>query len=326
MRQAGPGLAAVTSRRGAIAAGGLALAGAASLAAVISREASSVGSVAGVPGLGPAPGNSVMFGATLSVYPGLHAAVPRAVGLRMYFSGENNFPPAWPDPYPGAWITLSLQPNPGDLFSGRLDDQLRAVIDSAPAHSELTFWHENTTGNPLRYPPYVNNGPAAVRMQDYGQRLCRGTRVRFGVITCGPAIQQFDWLAPGLDWYGDDLYEFPRLRGPNDTIRRAKLLHRLNINLEAWRMKSGKRWPAIRLTETNTPFDAHRENWFTWIAQWMAAHNGRRMLTYWNPEAGVDQGGLSGPWPPSPAVVRRLRWLSDEYTGTAAGTASKNVS
>src|SRR5215472_15225613 len=188
MQQAGPGLTAVMSRRGAIAAGGLALAGAASLAAVvIRREASSAG-LASVPGLGPAPGNSVIFGATLGAYPGLHAAVPRAVGLRMYVDAENHFPPAWPDPYPGAWITLSLRPNPGDLFSGRLDDQLKAVIDSAPAHAELTFWHENTTGNPLGYPRYVNNARAAVRIQHYGHGLCRGTQVRFGVITCGPAI------------------------------------------------------------------------------------------------------------------------------------------
>ena len=296
--QAGPGLDTVTSRRQAILAGGVAITGAA--------------------GLRAAPRNRIIFGATLGPYPKLHAAVPRAVGLRMYFDGENVFPPAWPDPYPGAWITLSLRPNPGDLFSGKLDDQLKAIVDSAPAHSELTFWHENTTGNPLGYPRYVNNARTAVRMQHYGHRLCQGTRVRFGVITCGPAGQQIDWLAPGLDWYGDDLYEFPRLRGPDDTMSQARILHRLNSNLDAWRRKSGRRWPAIRLCETNSPFDSHRRRWLTWIAQWMAAHNGRRMLTYWNPHAGAAEGGLSGPWPPSEAVIRRLRWLSEEYKGTTA--------
>jgi hypothetical protein len=298
MQQAAPGLAAATSRREAMSAGGLAIAGAV--------------------GLGSAPRNRIIFGAILGAYPKLHAAAPRAIGLRMYFDGENHFPPAWPDPYPGAWITLSLRPNPGDLFSGKLDDQLKAVIDSAPAHSELTFWHENTTGNPLGYPRYVNNARAAVRMQRHGHRLCRGTKVRFGVITCGPASQQIDWLAPGLDWYGDDLYEFPRLRGPDDTMSQAKLLQRLNSNLEAWRKKSGRRWPAIRICETNSPFDSHRRRWFTWIAQWLAGHNGPRMLTYWNPHRGAAQGGLSGPWPPSQAVIRRLRWLSEEYKGTTA--------
>ncbi len=295
MNDAEPGLGAMTSRRGALSAGGLALAGA----------------------VGPrsAPRSRVIFGSTLHAYPELHAAAPLAVGLRMYFNGENVFPAAWPDPYPGAWITLSLRPNPDDLFSGKLDEPLRAVIASAPAHAELTFWHENISGNPLGYPSYVNNALAAVRMQHYGQRLCRGTRVRFGAITCGPANQQIDWLAPGLDWYGDDLYEFPRLRGPDGTMSRAKIIARLNANLEAWRMKSARRWPAIRLCETNTPFDSHRKNWYTWIAHWMAGHNGRRMLTFWNPDAGAAQGGLSGPWPPSAAVIRRLRWLSEEYSG-----------
>jgi hypothetical protein len=156
MQQAESGLAAVASRREAISAAGLAIAGAA--------------------GPGPAPRNRIIFGATLGAYPELNAAVPRAIGLRMYFDGENEFPFAWPDPHPGAWITLSLRPNPDDLFSGKLDDQLIATIDSAPAHSELTFWHENTTGNPLGYPSYVNNARAAIRMQHYGHRLCRELR------------------------------------------------------------------------------------------------------------------------------------------------------
>lgn len=300
MKLVEPGLTAVLSRREAISAGGLA--------------------VAGTVGHGSTPRNRIIFGANLGAYPKLNAAVPRAIGLRMYFGVENQFPTAWPDPHPGAWITLSLRPNPGDLFSGKLDDQLKAVIDHAPAHSELTFWHENTTGNPLGYPSYVNNARAAIRMQLYGHGLCRGSQVRFGVITCGPAIQQIDWLAPGLDWYGDDLYEFPRLRSPDDAMRRAKVISRLNSNLDAWRRRAGRRWPAIRICETNSPFDSHRETWFTWIAQWMARHNGRRMLTYWNPDAGVAQGGLSGPWPPSGTVVRRLRRLSEEYGGTSAET------
>ena len=312
-QRAAPGLAGVASRRAVVLAAGLAISGCAEPPLGRLRPARRPARRAA--DRDPAPRNLIIFGTTLGAYPGLHAVVPRAVGLRMYFDAENHFPAAWPDPYPGAWITLSLRPNPGDLFAGMLDDYLKPIIDSAPAHSELTFWHENTRGNPLGYPHYVNNARAAVRMQRYGHRLCRGTQVRFGVITCGPVIQQLDWLAPGMDWYGDDLYEFPRLRGADGTMSHALLLARLESNLDAWRRKSGTRRPAIRICETNTPFDAHRSRWFTWIAQWLAQHNGTRMLTYWNPNAGVAQGGLSGPWPPSPAVVMRLRRLSDEYSG-----------
>jgi hypothetical protein len=300
MKQVEHYLSAVMSRREAISAAGLAIAGAAGLAPAAEHS------------------NRIVFGADRSAYPGLNAAAPLAVGLRWYFDIENLFPAAWPDPFPGTHMTLSLRPTPRDLLAGRLDSQLKAIIDSAPAHAELTFWHENTTGNPLRYPPYVNNASTAIRMQHYGRSLCQGTHVRFGVITVGPAILQLGWMAPGLDWYGDDLYEFRKLRGPNATFSKAKVIARLNSNLHAWREASGKRSPAIRICETNSPFDSHRSELFTTIAQWIAGHNGNRILTYWNRHGGRAQGGLSGPWPPSKSVISRLRSLSEEYNGTAA--------
>src|ERR1022692_1012661 len=296
MKRVKPGLAAAMSRREAISAGGLAIAGTVGLAST-------------------PPASQIIFGANRGNYPKVNAAIPLAMGLRIYYDSE--LPTAWPNPLPGARITLSLQPDPDDLLSGKLDGQLKAIIDSAPAYAELAFWHENITGNPLGYPSKVNNARTAIGMQNYGQSLCRGTQVRFGVITCGPAIQQLDWMAPGLDWYGDDLYDFPRLRNPDGTLSRAKIFARLDSNLDAWRVMSGKRWPAIRICETNSPFDSHRTNWFTWVAQWMARNNGHRILTYWNPDEGIAQHGLSGPWPPSKTVVSRLHLLSEAYQGTA---------
>ena len=288
------GIAAVSSRREALAAGGLVIAGAI--------------------GLRPAPAKSpLVFGANRRAYPQVHAAIPRAIGARIYYERENEFPSTWPHRLPGTWMTLSLRPNPHDLLSGKLDDQLNAIIHSAPLHAELTFWHENNGGNPLGYPHYVNNPQAALLMQHYGLKLCRGTNVRFGVITCGPAKQQLGWMARGLDWYGDDLYDFTRFHNPDGTLSKAKIYSRLEANLETWRKRSGRTWPHIRICETNSPHDSHRKNWFTWLAEWMAGHNGHRILTYWNAEHGLDHQGLSGPWPPSPDVVRRLRHLSVDY-------------
>jgi len=291
-------LPAMMSRREAISAGGLAIAGAASL------------------GPAAAPANGIVFGANRNTYSRFQAAVPLAKGLRLYYDTENLFPPAWPDRF-GALLTLSLRPNPSDLLSGRLDRELKTIIDSAPPQSELTFWHENITGNPLGYPAYVNNARAAIRMQHYGHSLCQGTHVKFGVITVGPAVQQLGWLAPGLDWYGDDMYEFPRLRNPDGTFSQAKLIARLNANLHAWREASGQHSPAIRICEANSSLDSHRSRFFTTVAQWMARHNGNRMLTYWNPAGSAARGGDSGAWPPSTAVIRQLRSLSKEYNGPA---------
>lgn len=291
-----------------------------SLARVMSRrEAISAGlAVAGAVGVAPTSSSStgIVFGSDRSGYAGLHAAAPLAVGLRWYFNIENQFPLAWPNPYPGAHMTLSLRPNPSDLLAGKLDSRLKAIINSAPPHSELTFWHENTTGNPLRYPPHVNNARTAIRMQKYGQSLCEGTRVLFGVITVGPAVYQLDWMARGLDWYGDDLYEFPKLRNQDGTFSKARVVARLYQNLHAWQKVSSKRSPAIRICETNSPYNSHRSELFTTIAEWLARHNGNRMLTYWNPHHGLAQGGLSGAWPPSKPVISRLTSLSKEYSWT----------
>ncbi len=290
-----PGPARQVSRREAILAGGLAIAGAAGLTPA---AASPIG---------------IVFGSDRSGYSGFHAAAPMAVGLRWYFNIENQFPPAWPDPFPNTRMTLSLRPNPGDLFAGRLDSQLRAIIDSAPAHSELTFWHENTTGNPLGYPPEVHNARAARRMQEYGLGICRGTHVKFGVITVGPVVGQVDWMAPDLDWYGDDLYEFPKLRGPNNSFSKKKVLARLRQNLQAWQKVTGRESPAIRICETNSPYNSHRSAFFTTIADFLATHNGNRMLTYWNAKHGLAKGGLSGPWPPSQHVISTLTALTEKY-------------
>jgi hypothetical protein len=302
MKEAQRGLAAVTSRREAISAG-LAIASASTFGLTATSSSSS--------------SNKIVFGSDRSGYAGLHDAAPLAVGLRWYFNDENQFPSAWPNPFPGTHMTLSLRPNPSDLLSGKLDSQLKAIINTAPPHSELTFWHENTTGNPLKYPRYVNNAHTAIQMQKYGKKLCHGTKVLFGVITVGPAVYQLHWMARGLDWYGDDLYEFPKLRNPNGTFSKEKIVARLNQNLRAWQKVSGQRSPAIRICETNSPYDAHRSELFTTIAHWLAGHNGNRMLTYWNPRGGLAQGGLSGPWPPGKPVISRLTSLSKEYDWTA---------
>lgn len=282
--------------------------------------------VAGAAGLAPArlsPTSSsspdsassakIVFGGDRRGYDGLHAATRLAVGLRWFLNGENEIPSAWPIIHPHAQMTLSLRPNPADLLSGKLDRRLKRVIDSAPPGSELTFWHENIAGNPLRYPHYVNNPRAAIRMQRYGKRLCAGSNVLFGVITVGPVIWQKNWIARGLDWYGDDLYEWPRLRGPNNSFDKAKVIARLNWNLHAWRQASGQRRPAVRICETNSPYDSHRSAFFATIAHWLSGHNGNRMLTYWSPRGSLANGGVSGPWPPSKPVIKRLVSLAEQY-------------
>ncbi|HEX9034383.1 MAG TPA: hypothetical protein VF834_21265 [Streptosporangiaceae bacterium] len=281
------------SRRSALHIGGVALAG------MAIRQAS-------------AAHPRIVFGVNRNYYEEFTTAVPGARAVRIYYSVENVFPAQWPNRLPGAWVTLSIRPHPGDLLRGRLDSQIRELVDSAPPCSELSIWHEAGPGNPLRYPAYIN-ADSMYHMHAHMQHLCRGTNVRYGSIISGPANQCQAWLGRNLDWYGTDQYDNPRFHNADGTLSQAKLYQRMDANLATWRKVAGTPHPAIRICETNSPSDSHRAHWFSLLAAWMAHNNGHRILTYWNPEHGSAAGGLSGAWPPSRRVVSQLAALARTY-------------
>ncbi|HEX9066788.1 MAG TPA: hypothetical protein VF843_16885 [Streptosporangiaceae bacterium] len=256
--------------------------------------------------LGASPGGRVTIGANRNYWTRFKAAVPGARDVRVYYDVENVFPATWPTGATGAWVTLSLRPNPADLLSGKLDARLKALFASAPAHSEVTFWHENEPGDPLGYAPSVNNARTNVAMLRYGENLVQGTKVKFGQIICAPAIRMQQWIAPGLDWYGIDLFANPNFENPNGTLNKANLWTRLDNNEAVFRAKTGRRWPAVRFDESNARRDWHRKNWFTYLVQWLHGHGGGRLITRWTPVP----TNLAGPWPPSRPVIARLRALA----------------
>jgi len=252
------------------------------------------------------PGGRVTIGVNLDDWNRFKAAIPRAHDVRIYYDSENVFPATWPKRPKGAWVTLSLRPNPADLLSGKLHARLKALLASAPAHSELTFWHENEPGNPLKYSRSVNNAHTNVAMLKYGEELVKGTKVKFGQIICAPADRMQKWIAPGLDWYGVDIFANPNFENPDKTLSKAKLWVRLNNDDAVFRAKTGRRWPAVRFDESNARRDSHRKNWFTYLVEWLRGHGGGRLLTRWT----RVRTKLAGPWPPSKPVITRLRWLS----------------
>ena len=251
-------------------------------------------------------GGRVTIGVNRDYWTKFKAAIPRAQDVRVYYDTVNVFPATWPTGATGAWVTLSLRPNPADLLSGKLDARLKALFASAPAHSEVTFWHENGPGNPLKYPPSVNNARTNVAMLRYGENLVRGTKVKFGEIICAPANQLQGWIAPRLDWYGIDLFANPNFENPNGTLSKAKIWSRMDHNEAVFRAKSGRRWPAVRFDESNAHRDFHRKAWFTYLVQWLRGHGGGRLLTRWF----NGPSKLVGPWPPSRSVIETLRALS----------------
>jgi len=251
-------------------------------------------------------GSRVTIGVNRNYWTQFKAAIPHARDVRVYYDAPDVFPATWPTRAKGAWVTLSLRPKPRDLLSGKLDARLKALFASAPAHSEVTFWHENEPGNPLDYSRSVNTARANVAMLKYGEKLVKGTKVKFGQIICAPANQMQKWIAPGLDWYGVDIFANPHFANPDHTLSKAKLWVRLNNDEAVFRAKTGRRFPPVRFDESNARRDWHRKNWFTYLAEWLHGHGGGRLLTRWTP----DRTKLTGPWPPSQPVIRRLRWLS----------------
>ncbi len=250
----------------------------------------------------------VTIGVNRDYWTQFKAAVPGAQDVRVYYDAENVFPAQWPTRAKGAWVTLSLRPNPADLLSGKLDVQLKELFASAPRHSEVTFWHENEPGNPLKYARSVNRARTNVAMLKYGEKLVKGTNVKFGQIICAPANQMQKWIAPKLDWYGIDLFANPNYENRDGTLSKAKIWARMNHNEAVFRAKTGRRWPAIRFDESNARRDWHRKNWFTYLAGWLHGHGGGRLITRWT----RAKSKLTGPWPPSKGVIKQLVLLASQ--------------
>jgi hypothetical protein len=259
----------------------------------------------------PAPHRRVTFGANRGTFPHFRDAVPLAKCVRVYYDEENVFPLVWPHELADVWVTLSIRPNPGDLLAGRLDAALLALAHTAPLHSELAPWHEAGGNNPRHYPSYIT--ASSVRaMQEYLARLFEGTHVRVGSIICGPANQLADWIGRGLDWYSTDWYDNERYWNKDGTLSLENMAKRWLGDVEVWRKLSGVRRPRLRICESNSGMDSHRANWFGNQAKLLANNNGHRLLTFWHSPERARQGSLSGPWPPSKPVVRRLRWLAEQ--------------
>jgi hypothetical protein len=250
-----------------------------------------------------------MFGANRGTFPQFQAEIPVARSVRVYYDQENVFPAVWPHSLADVWVTLSIRPNPGDLLAGRLDAALLSMARTAPPHSELAPWHEAGGNNPRHYPSYIT--AVSVRaMQEYLARLFHDTHVRVGSIICGPANQLSDWIGRGLDWYSTDWYDNERYWNKDGTLSFDSMAKRWRSDVEVWRNLAGVPRPRLRICESNSGHDSHRANWFGYQAKLLAATNGHRLITFWQAPQRARQGSLSGPWPPSDQVVRRLRWLA----------------
>ena len=236
----------------------------------------------------------LLIGSNSKVFDPMRDAGINARTFRAYRDKFNFIPTVWPakESVPDAPVTLSIRPVPDDLLAGRLDDQIKALIATAPPGVKLSAWHE--ASNLPGYPEFVR-ADAISAVHEYMQDLCRGSNVRYGSIICAVPSQVRQWMGPSLDWYGLDVYDFGegQFRHWTGRISQSKLFERLDDMLATCRELSGQDAPEIDICETNSPRPEHRAEWFTLLAEWMSANGGRCLQTFWNPS-----GSLSGPWLP----------------------------
>ncbi len=251
---------------------------------------------------------SVLLGCNSKIFDPMREAGINVQTFRAYRDKYNFIPTVWPskESVPGARVMLSIRPVPDDLLAGRLDDPLRSLIASAPPGVKLSAWHE--ASNLKAYPPHIKHGPTMSAVHEYMQRLCQGSNVLYGSIICAVPSKVRAYMGRGLDWYGLDIYDFPegQFRKWNGGLARDKLFARLDDMLATSRDLSGVGSPQIHICETNSPRTEHRGEWFTLLAEWMAAHGGGCLETFWKPD-----GPLSGPWLPDDAsTISALRAIA----------------
>ena len=286
-------------RNALLAGSGLAVAGFTSLAGAEFGWAASA-----------SPTTRIAYGAMHIIYPAWVANAPSPD----HKNSERRYFVSVPKDWTAAachsnYVTISIRPDPDDLLNKKLDDQIKHFLSTCPDHVELTCWHEAQSDNPLHYPANVtatNMRKVHAHMQD----LCTNTpnadggRVRYGCILTGPVGTNADWLGTDLDWYGIDIYDNPNFQLKNGNLDKSAITGRMDENLSHWQ-KATTGTVSVRITETNS-HDNHRKNWMLWLSEWMAAHNGYRIVTFWN-------GKLSGNWPPSKTVLEYYKTLQSQY-------------
>jgi hypothetical protein len=268
---------------------------------------------------------TVLLGCNSRIFDPMREAGINMRTFRAYRDKYNFIPAAWPakDTVPGARVMLSIRPVPDDLLAGRLDEQLKALIATAPPGVKLSAWHE--ASNLASYPDYIRSDRGMSAVHEYMQELCRGSDVRYGSIICAVPSSVKSWMGEGLDWYGLDVYDFGggQFRNWwNSGISKTKLFARLDNMLGTCRQLSGRDAPDIDICETNSPRPRFRADWFALLGEWMTANGGGCLETFWNPT-----GPLSGPWLPDDSkTIEALRSIAAVLgagrTGPARGSGS----
>lgn len=222
----------------------------------------------------------------------------------------------WPAVSNNGHALVSIRPDISTLLApaGDFDDDLIAFMRSAPPGptSLLTIWHEAATfhTSDSSYPQDAALfRQAQLHMKDLASTT--GLNVKFGMVNIQGLSQDTynQWLAPGLDWYGCDIYD-----NKSCSMDAAAMLDDFQAKMNA--LGGGTASPAINVPECNsrdnTSFGGNggpacgsvrRAQYLNSIWNWLESQhmgNSSGMLTFWGGTGG--ESPASG-WAPNDEPV-----------------------
>jgi hypothetical protein len=235
-------------------------------------------------------------------------------------------------------MCVSIYPNHDQLLNGGYDSDLNTFLNDFKTsgganggRAMLSTWHETSnypkcTDDPVHCSTGSNptrgkldgtglqlTGPRIQAMQTYVYNFVKnyfnqngGTAPAVGAIDIGGFYDRAKaFMAPGLDFYGIDLYQGLEADG----------VARLN-EWDYWVREQGYGAPGatVSVTECNCSDDSLRAAYFSKAANWVAHQTNkgaRSFLTFWN-----GSGGLGGPF---------FSYSSNCFPGDYAGEAHANT-
>jgi hypothetical protein len=199
------------------------------------------------------------------------------------------------------------------------DDELHLLMSTTQAREMLSCWHEasnvKTDGDGVTITPQLQQ-QMQVYLHNFAktgngnttpspmQILTPLYKCAVGAVDIGDWARASPYMAPGLDFYGIDLYH--------------KQFSDPTVPLEEWRqhvygtstIAAHSPNATISVCECNCDLDADRACYFYTTAKWVwnqTNRGARSFLCFWN-----GPFELGGCWPPGPAAIAQLKRIGNQ--------------
>jgi hypothetical protein len=214
-------------------------------------------------------------------------------------------------------MCVTIYPVYADLMAKKYDTDLKTFMSTAKPREMLSCWHEASNGKS------DTNGPITqgmqIDMQNYLFNFAKtgdgftspspdqiqnpAYKCAVGAVDIGDWARAAPWMAPGLDFYGMDLYH-KDFCDPTVPLEEWREHVYGTVNLSAHSPNA-----TIAVCECNCDNDGDRPYYFQQAASWVwnqTNRGARSFLCFWN-----GSGNMGGCWPPSTATQDELRRIGN---------------